>query len=197
MKILITGHTIGIGAACEKIFNDYEVVGCSRSNGYDISIGNIRQQIIELARDCDVILLNAFSDEQRWAQHELLVDMFNAFAKETKTIVVISSNASDTWKGQMRKYPSYKKLVDHSAKQMAHLNMPCRVINIRPGYVATTRINKDFHKQAMSPESLATAIRKILELPSDVRPAEVTLLPELYHGKNNDEDTRVQDSTIH
>ena len=87
--------------------------------------------------------------------------------------------------------------LSHSAKQMAHLNMPCRVINIRPGYVATTRINKDFHKQAMSPESLATAIRKILDLPSDVRPAEVTLLPELYHGKNNDEDTRVQDSTIH
>ena len=200
MKILITGHSRGIGASCAKVFNDgvhKEIIGCSRSNGYDISDLQTRKNIVQLARDCDIIILNAFSDEVKYAQHELLVDMFNEYEKEIKTIVVISSNASDTWKNKMRKYPSYKKQIDHSCRQMAQLNMPCRVINIRPGWTATDRIHKDFHKQAMSSNSIALAIRRITELPNDVRPTEVTLLPELYHGRDNNEDTRIQDKTIH
>ena len=87
MKILITGHSRGIGASCAKVFNDgvhKEIIGCSRSNGYDISDLQTRKNIVQLARDCDIIILNAFSDEVKYAQHELLVDMFNEYEKELK-----------------------------------------------------------------------------------------------------------------
>tara|TARA_B100000575_G_scaffold288129_1_gene287649 strand:- start:632 stop:1198 length:567 start_codon:yes stop_codon:yes gene_type:complete len=187
MKIMIIGHSKGIGAACERIFkqDNNEVVGFSRSNGFDFTLDHVRRNIIDNARDCNIIILNAFSDEFRWIQHEMLVDLWHAFENQMKTLIVISSNASDTWKGQMRKYPSYKKLVDHSAKQMAHLNRPLKVINIRPGYVATTRIDASLHEQAMCPDNLARAIKTITELPKDIRPTEVTLLPETHHGKTN------------
>tara|TARA_Y100001972_G_C7597907_1_gene299617 strand:- start:81 stop:659 length:579 start_codon:yes stop_codon:yes gene_type:complete len=189
MSCLVIGHTRGIGAALVKIFNTEpahkKVIGCSKSNGFDMTVDTHRRSIIDHAKNCDTVILNAFSDEEKDAQHKMLCDLFRAFENQCKTIVVISSNSADTWKKKMRRYPSYKKLIDHTARQMAHLNTPCRVINIRPGYTATTRISADKHAKAMSPESLALAIRRIIELPSDIRPTEVTLVPEIHHGRNN------------
>ena len=39
MKVVITGHTKGIGKSVFDLLNDkgYDVVGLSRSNGFDIS----------------------------------------------------------------------------------------------------------------------------------------------------------------
>jgi hypothetical protein len=56
MKIAITGHTSGLGRAFYDHFSkDHEVIGLSRSNGYDIT----KDQILNSILDCDLFFNNA------------------------------------------------------------------------------------------------------------------------------------------
>jgi len=57
-KIAITGHTKGIGLALANYYTDLgiEVVGFSRTNGYDISKGVDQERIINESQDCDLFI---------------------------------------------------------------------------------------------------------------------------------------------
>jgi len=60
MKIAITGHTSGLGRAFYDHFSkDHEVIGLSRSNGYDITKNQDR--IIDAVKDCKLFFNNAYS----------------------------------------------------------------------------------------------------------------------------------------
>ena len=63
---------------------------------------------------------------------------------------------------------------------MSKLDTPCRVVNFRPGWINTTRIKPEKRDGAMDPVSVALTIRKVLELPEDIRPVEFTFVPEKY-----------------
>jgi hypothetical protein len=75
MKIVITGHTGGLGLAIYNHFicseNSHHVVGLSRSNGYDI---NDTDKIIEVAETADIFFNNAYSG---LAQSELIRGLMN------------------------------------------------------------------------------------------------------------------------
>jgi hypothetical protein len=64
MKIGITGHTRGLGLAISQhmISQDHEVIGFSRSTGYDISIEEHRNKIIDIAKTCDIFFNNAHDE---------------------------------------------------------------------------------------------------------------------------------------
>ena len=184
-KVVIVGHTKGLGAALMQAFNTEpgfkKVVGVSKSTGHNIDKVSARMNIIDMAKDADILILNAFSDEVKDAQHELLCESFKALQNLPVTIAVIGSNAPDNWKDSMRKYPSYKKMIDHTVRQMSQLNTPCRVVNFRPGWINTTRIKPEKRADAMDPLSVAIAVRRVLELPGDIRPVEFTFVPEKHH----------------
>ena len=59
MKCVITGHTSGTGKALYNYFQQlgWNVVGMSRSNGYDIS--KDQDKIVQDAKDCDLFVNNA------------------------------------------------------------------------------------------------------------------------------------------
>ena len=58
MKIAITGHTQGIGKrAYDRLCPD--IIGFSRSNGYDITNSGDQKRIIEESKDCDIFINNA------------------------------------------------------------------------------------------------------------------------------------------
>jgi hypothetical protein len=61
MKVAITGHTSGLGKEFYDhfLYQGYEVIGLSRSNGYDIS-KNI-EDIIKVSSGCDLFINNAYS----------------------------------------------------------------------------------------------------------------------------------------
>ncbi len=183
-KVVIVGHTRGLGSALMKVFNTEpgfkNVVGLSKSTGYNIEKVSDRLNIITQAKDADILILNAFSDNVKDAQHELLCESFKALQSTPMTIAVIGSNAPDNWKDSMRKYPSYKKMIDHSVRQMSQQDTACRVVNFRPGWINTTRIKPEKRAGAMDPLSVALTIRRVLELPDDVRPIEFTFVPEKH-----------------
>jgi hypothetical protein len=60
MKIAITGHTSGLGKSFFDHFSkDHEVIGLSRSNGYDITKN--QNEITEIVTNCDLFFNNAHS----------------------------------------------------------------------------------------------------------------------------------------
>jgi NAD(P)-dependent dehydrogenase (short-subunit alcohol dehydrogenase family) len=81
MKCLITGHTTGIGKALYDSFvlKGFDVVGVSRTTGYDIS--ERYQDIIALAETCDLFINNAYCQDY---QTRLLKDL----AGKTKIISI-------------------------------------------------------------------------------------------------------------
>ena len=61
-KIAVIGHTRGIGKAICDLYKKkkYEVVGMSKSNGFDII--HDQEKIIENIEDCGLVVLNAHAD---------------------------------------------------------------------------------------------------------------------------------------
>ena len=68
-RIAIIGHTKGIGKAIAKLYKKkgFEVVGLSRSNGYDLETK--QEDIIKKLLDCHLIVVNAYAGR---GQFELL-----------------------------------------------------------------------------------------------------------------------------
>ena len=91
MKIAITGHTKGIGAACySRLSNNHDVHGFSRSNGYDISLPSVWDAILSL--DPDVIINNAYHET---GQYNLLKHTFVNWKDLNKTIINVGSYAAN------------------------------------------------------------------------------------------------------
>jgi nucleoside-diphosphate-sugar epimerase len=88
MKIAITGHTQGIGLALATVFQQYghEVVGFSRSNGFDISEPQARQAM--LAYDVDVFINNAYHPTGQTALLKELIDRWG----NTNTLIINMSS---------------------------------------------------------------------------------------------------------
>ena len=83
MKILITGHTRGLGKAIFDYFSNkkWHIIGLSRSTG--ISIPNDIDQIIDIAKDCDIFFNNVY---YKTSQSELIKKLY-------KDVAIVSSGS--------------------------------------------------------------------------------------------------------
>jgi NAD(P)-dependent dehydrogenase (short-subunit alcohol dehydrogenase family) len=173
MKIAITGHTKGIGKAVADLYYTDEVVGFSRSNGYDITHpGNVSRIIAESA-DCDIFVNNAYYD---FVQCDLLEGIFKHWRDDpTKTIVNIISRARYGL-GKAKFYGQTKMELYSKAKTMMFSDKRCRIININPGYVETD-MTSNVHGEynMLTPEQLAKMIKWCLDQPQGVEVGELSV----------------------
>lgn len=137
MKVAITGHTRGIGAALANKFQSfgYEINGYSISQGCNIGDAEHRTRLIENAYDADIFVNNAFHPT---GQIELLRE-FNATYPD-KAIINISSKGAlvDTSlvkNPQLQMYNTIKQNLNSVANQLM-LN-GTRILNVLPGVVDT------------------------------------------------------------
>ena len=168
-KIAITGHTQGLGKA---LYNHYlstgfVVEGFSRTNGYDIGDPVARARLVEQLADHDIFINNA---QSAFAQTDLLYAVFERWQKQSKTIVNISSNASDGIKNFPYPYATSKTALDKACEQLN--NTPrslCKVVNIRPGWIATERIKEmRITDPCLEVKTIVEIIDFILELPTNI-----------------------------
>lgn len=142
MKYAITGHTNGIG---KKIFERLypNILGFSRSNGYDIDKIEDRKRIIDESIDCDIFINNAHSGfGQTYLFLELLSEWQN---KEDKTIINVGSRIAEI------NLPSnYYHLFQYQAEKIILKEMSKKVISKCSikytwfGYVGTEKILKKY-----------------------------------------------------
>ena len=144
MKYAITGHTKGIGQRLfEKLSPD--ALGFSKSTGYDITDSKFRNTIIQASRDCEVFINNAFQDD---GQVQLLYELFDSWKNEKKIIINIGSETTCGIKNYSHPYAAYKAALDKASEQLSHLNMPCRVVNIKFGWVGSNRVLENFNPKS-------------------------------------------------
>lgn len=89
-KIAIIGHTRGIGKAIANLYKKkkYDVIGMSRSNGFDLV--HDQEKILERLADCDLIVLNAHSLR---GQLTLLKRIYGRHAFDKIKVAVITSTS--------------------------------------------------------------------------------------------------------
>lgn len=133
MKILITGHTSGLGKFLLEKFTTcgHTVIGASRSNGYNIHNYDERLKIVELVKDCDLFINNAHSDfDQCYLLEQVESDINN-----TTTVVTIGSMAGDYVRFRPRSFYPISKLALEETHDQLYLHSKKRLIFIKPGYM--------------------------------------------------------------
>ena len=134
MKIVITGHTTGIGEAIHDYFSkDNETIGVSLANGYDISNADDRKRILELSQDADIFVNNAYNNYDN-SQLYMLNDIFNLWKDKKKLIF----NMSSRFANNTNAYSVSKKNLDEFCMSRVHL-FP-KIINLKPGLTNTERV---------------------------------------------------------
>lgn len=136
MKVVITGHSAGIGQALTIIFqaNDHEVVGLSRRNGY-----NIRSlpKVAGIIEPCDMLINNA---QAGYAQTELLFEVWRRWRGQQKYIVNVGTQMTDLFippKEEWDEYIIQKKSLDLATQLLEQRNEWPRLMLVRPGAIAT------------------------------------------------------------
>lgn len=128
MKVVITGHTWGIGKALYEHFQTlggWEVVGLSRSNGYDIDKDFDR--VVEAASDCFLFINNAYRDKQQ-------TKLVNALKGKVTKMIVMGSVS--------RMYPEliHTDYV-HDKQELAEA---CRLTSIDPDGIDMLHLDLSF-----------------------------------------------------
>lgn len=175
-KIAITGHTSGIGLALyTDLAQHYEVVGLSRTNGYDLSTEEGFHKILLQIAEVDVFINNAYS---YWKQTDLLYALFDSWKSEPKVIINISSNSGDGTKNYKHPYAVHKAALDKACEQLNAIpDAQCRVVNIKPAWVKTPRTEQIKTSEPMlAPNDISKVVCWILQMPQHMHVPSISLV---------------------
>jgi NADP-dependent 3-hydroxy acid dehydrogenase YdfG len=157
MKISITGHTSGIGLALSNYFStNHDVIGFSRSNGYDISDENSRKNILEKSLGSDIFINNAYNDYDG-SQLEMLklVTSHNEFSGK----IVI--NISSRYTTDSNNYCNTKAALDKFCESFI-FNRNIKLINLKPGLIVTPRVTS-INNPKMSADDVVNIIKFVID----------------------------------
>jgi hypothetical protein len=127
-KIVITGHTAGLGKEIYDKFTEvscHEIVGLSRSNGYDIDTDF--DKVVEAASGAELFINNAYRDEQQ-------LKLFHALKDKVDMMVVMGSVS--------RMYPELIP-TDYVHDKQA-LAEACRLESINPNGIPILHLDLSF-----------------------------------------------------
>lgn len=144
--VAITGHTSGIG---KGLYEHFESQGCrvkgfSLDTGFDISLKENQEQIIELTKDCDLFINNAYSgyaqvdiahlwQQQHWHDKHFII---NTSSMAAEPLADIPTNFP--W---LTPYGEEKYAINKKSWEINHSGSKCKSIVIMPGVVATQFYN--------------------------------------------------------
>lgn len=174
MKVGITGHTSGIGLALFNYFKskECEVTGFSRSNGHDIYDHSIHDIIVERCKNFDIFINNAYAGHHSIS---LLYKFYDAWKDSEKYIFNISSDSADGNKNYPLKYAVMKSALNKASAQLQNTNAKVNIVNIRPGYVDTPRVEIIQNMRKLNVNSIVETVSWILSLGTDIEIREISI----------------------
>lgn len=168
MKIAVTGHTQGIGAALAKVYEEHghEVIGFSRHTGHDITIAQHRKSIIDSVRDCDIFINNAHDWDNSFFGIDMLTELWESWQGQKKIIANISSSVTMRWEQGENCSMTYrvaKRALEDCCEFLWNKNAWPQVSIIAPCHTDTPRTvsNKDANK--VDPMAFARLVYNALD----------------------------------
>lgn len=156
MKVAITGHTYGIGAALAEKFTaeGWEVIGFSRSNGYDISKIEDRKKIISESNDCDFFINNAYAT---YSQCDLLFELWESWQGKQKRIINMSSSIVGRWQNDFRdiKYRNAKVALEDASDFLSNKSEWPNIVVVRPCLTDTPTSKPNTKSNKVNPADFA------------------------------------------
>lgn len=123
MKIAITGHTSGLGEAIYDHFAPFhEVIGLSRSTGFDLS-GDV-QKAVDVIKTCDIFFNNAHLGT---LQAKLLLQLF-------KHLPIVTSGSMAADYPTRNQYCANKMVIEKTFKG-CRVNTPHPMLLLKMGYL--------------------------------------------------------------
>ena len=142
-KILITGHTRGIGKAIFDLFkeNGFACKGVSKSTGYDIE--NDTDRIVDMVKSFGYVVLNAYKDDSQTIMLKKIIEKYQNFNK--KIAVITSTSGTSAGEDENFNEPDYVEYCQHkknlidcvSNAQQELIKKPLSVFDICPDVVDT------------------------------------------------------------
>lgn len=169
MKIGITGHTRGIGKAISEYFTNsgHEVLGFSRSNGYDLTNDDQKNLALKEILNCDIFVNNAFVSFKDPIHHkshvpiELLFSVHKEWQNnKNKRIIVIGSIASSMVGSIGYDYGGYqihKYAIDRTCWLLSQSSLYPHIHLIKPG-----RVDTDLARNRASPKLDTTDVAEVV-----------------------------------
>lgn len=165
MKIALTGHTNGLGLACYNLLKqNYDVIGLSLSNGYDINDYN---KIVDTILDSDVFINNAYSG---YAQANLLIKLHQHWQHLPKTIISVSSTCTRFSRAEKElnhlpwEYRDHKLALERVFHSLIDNPGSCRLHLMVPGPI-DTRMVKHLECTKLDASVVANAIKYMINTP--------------------------------
>lgn len=173
-KIAVIGHSRGIGKAICDLYSKkkYNVVGMSKSNGFDVV--HDQEKILEEMQDCSLVVLNAHSDR---GQLTLLKKIYGRHSFDRMKVAVITStsgieeepdyNQFQIW--DKFKYVQYceikKELIEYIDELQEELmSKPLSVYDVCPDVVDTDMTKGVWENlPKLTAEEVADAVRYCFE----------------------------------
>ena len=142
-KILITGHTRGIGKAIFDLFkeNGFACKGVSKSTGYDIEDDTDR--IVDMVKSFGYVVLNAYKHDSQTIMLKKIIEKYQNFNK--KIAVITSTSGTSAGEDENFNEPDYVEYCQHkknlidcvSNAQQELIKKPLSVFDICPDVVDT------------------------------------------------------------
>lgn len=174
MKVAITGHTQGIGKAIfdELSKRSYQVHGYSRSNGWNISLQEIRTQIVNETLDFDVFINNAYYP---MAQFELLKLLVNQWQGTKKLIVNVGSKSiyADVIPSFMQDYVKDKR-AQLEFINTRRLQAQPQILNLTLGLV-DTQMSENLSAKKLAAADIASTLIDLVEIKDRIYVQELML----------------------
>jgi NADP-dependent 3-hydroxy acid dehydrogenase YdfG len=178
MKIVITGHTSGLGKALYENFSkDHDVLGLSRETGHDLRI-DLCPFIID---NFDVYINNAYSG---YAQVDLLYQIFDKNKYRNCTIINVGSVSADGNRDTVNEYAIHKAALEKACSQLQLIDTDCRVVHLKLGRMNTPMTDHKSEYPRMNTNYVADAIEWIVNQPKNILVKNLTL--DIMHSRRKE-----------
>lgn len=184
-RVVITGHTSGIGRAFADWFNQrgHDVTGLSRSTGHDISDTD---KITQIVQQSEIFVNNAW---QGFDQSRIMYHIHHAWrGQRDRAIIAVSSARSIKITEyhedpEMNQYKAAKLGLDWTCQHLWNHDPWPRIYLLRPGHT-DTKFTASSTRPKMQPQALVDYYMScLLSAPSDIFLQDLTIREshELQH----------------
>lgn len=175
MKIVITGHTSGLGKALyDGLSEKHDVLGLSRQNGHDLGV----DLCPFLVDNFDVYINNAY---HRYAQVDLLYQIFDRNKYRKCTIINVGSVSADGNKDTVNEYAIHKSALEKACSQLQLIDSECKVVHLKLGRMDTPMTSHKRDYPQMEPKYVANTVEWIMSQPDDILVKNITL--DIMHSR--------------